>query len=274
MNYIGTKKVIGTPMSRLDYNQLKGWELPADENGADEGYLVEYDNGHQSWSPKAVFEDSYRPCDSLTFGLAIEALKQGKRVTRPSWNGQGMWLVMVQPGHYDVGCGTVGYKPGENECPTLAPWVGMKTAQNVFTPWTPAQSDQLAEDWQILHEPTIVSDTSVIRLPLKDGDRKSLFGLIGASGVAIDSTDSIDSIKLLRIVTKDGVEVAARFSNATKINRDIIINGALGNLVRLPFSIVIDPQTTNSTVAAHLPDDYPMDLFAELEVKRINYNRR
>jgi hypothetical protein len=150
MNYIGTKKVVGKPMTRLEYNHRKGWELPAGENGADEGYLVEYDNGHQSWSPKAVFEDSYRPCDALNFGLAIEALKQGKRVTRPSWNGQGMWLVMVKPGHYDVGCATIGFKPGVNECPTLAPWVGMKTAQNVFTPWTPAQSDQLADDWQIL----------------------------------------------------------------------------------------------------------------------------
>ena len=29
-------------MTRLEYNQFRGWELPADENGADEGYLVEY----------------------------------------------------------------------------------------------------------------------------------------------------------------------------------------------------------------------------------------
>ena len=72
MNYIGTKKVVGTPMTRLDYNQLKGWELPVDENGADEGYLVEeLDSsslnhadflGYISWSPKDVFERNHKEC--------------------------------------------------------------------------------------------------------------------------------------------------------------------------------------------------------------------
>lgn len=70
--YIGTKVVHALPMTRLAYNQLRGWQLPADENGADEGYLVEYTDrvedpahvpgclGYISWSPKDVFERSYR----------------------------------------------------------------------------------------------------------------------------------------------------------------------------------------------------------------------
>jgi hypothetical protein len=67
--YIGTKTVNATPMNRLDYNILRGWQLPADENGADEGYLVEYTDGGKanhpqfagyiSWSPKDMFERSY-----------------------------------------------------------------------------------------------------------------------------------------------------------------------------------------------------------------------
>lgn len=210
----------------------------------------------------------------MDFGAAIAALHEGKRVTRPSWNGKDMWLVLVTPGNYDVGCATLGYKPGENECPTLAPWVGMKTAQNVFTPWHPAQSDQLGKDWEILTEPSINTDVSTVRLPLKDGDAKSLFGLVGASGVAVDITDSIDSVKVLRIVTKDDVEVAATFSRSVKIGRDIHLNGTIGSVVKIPFSVTVNQETTNSKVAVQLPEGYPMDLFVELEVKRVNYNRR
>lgn len=40
------------PMSRLDYNILRGWTLPADENGSDEGVKVtDLQTGHVSWLP-------------------------------------------------------------------------------------------------------------------------------------------------------------------------------------------------------------------------------
>lgn len=35
--FIGVKLINAKPMSRLEYNQFHGWELPVDENGADEG---------------------------------------------------------------------------------------------------------------------------------------------------------------------------------------------------------------------------------------------
>lgn len=67
--YIGTKVVHAVPMNRSTYNVLRGWELPANEDGADEGYLVQYTDGGQqnlegftgyiSWSLKGVFEGSY-----------------------------------------------------------------------------------------------------------------------------------------------------------------------------------------------------------------------
>ena len=68
--YEGTKRVHAKPMNRGDYNVYRGWEVPADENPADEGYLVEYVDGGRgndsrhagyiSWSPKDVFERSYK----------------------------------------------------------------------------------------------------------------------------------------------------------------------------------------------------------------------
>ena len=68
--YIGTKVINAIPMNRLEYNVFRGWELPKDENGADEGYLVEYADGgkpntpqyagYVSWSPKEQFDNAYK----------------------------------------------------------------------------------------------------------------------------------------------------------------------------------------------------------------------
>jgi hypothetical protein len=68
--YIGNQVIKAKPMTRLAYNQLRGWALPADENGADAGYLVEYTDGgkpnlegyagYVSWSPAEQFEWAYR----------------------------------------------------------------------------------------------------------------------------------------------------------------------------------------------------------------------
>jgi hypothetical protein len=63
--YIGTKIVNAKPMARGLYNIHRGWEMPSNENAYDEGYLVEYEDGHTNWLPKATFESSYRKTGSL-----------------------------------------------------------------------------------------------------------------------------------------------------------------------------------------------------------------
>lgn len=69
VTYVGTKVIHAVAMSRQAYNDYRGWQLPADENGEDNGYLVEYADGGQpnvpghagyiSWSPAEVFEKAY-----------------------------------------------------------------------------------------------------------------------------------------------------------------------------------------------------------------------
>lgn len=128
--------------------------------GVDEGYFVKYEDGYTSWSPKAVFEKAYRPVEGLPFGLALEAMKQGKKVARAGWNGKGMWLRMIHPyaPHPDTGGGNPAYanpyfKAADNNpeaVGTMLPWIGMKTADNHFVPWLASQTDMLAEDWEIL----------------------------------------------------------------------------------------------------------------------------
>lgn len=156
-HYIGTKIVKATPMTRHAYNCLRGWDMPLDENPDDAGYLVEYTDGgkpnvpgyegYVSWSPEEQLKGAYRPCDKLTFGLAVESLKKGLRVARSGWNGKGMWLGLVEGYDYNPDTGRAAvYALG---CQKL-PWIGMKTADNCFVPWLASQTDMLAEDWEIV----------------------------------------------------------------------------------------------------------------------------
>lgn len=57
--YVCNKVVQAKPLTRGDYNELRGWELPSNEDGSDEGFLVEYKDGYISWSPKKQFDEGY-----------------------------------------------------------------------------------------------------------------------------------------------------------------------------------------------------------------------
>lgn len=168
--YIGTKVVNAQPMTRLEYNVLRGWELPADENGDDAGYLVEYVDGGKanhpdyagyiSWSPADVFNRAYRPASGMTFGDAIAALKAGKRVARAGWNGKGMWLAYMsgmslppfntQGTERKVNDRTAKWIGEDTPLETL-PYIAMWTADKRWLPgWLASQTDMLAEDWVIV----------------------------------------------------------------------------------------------------------------------------
>lgn len=151
--HIGTKLINAEPMTRAAYNEFRGWAIPNDENGADEGYLVEYldggkpnvegYSGYISWSPKEQFDKAYRHINAMTFGLAIEALKMGKKVARAGWNGKGMWLMLVPTSIADA----VAF---QYAALNSLPWIGMKTVDDKFVPWLASQADMLAEDWQVV----------------------------------------------------------------------------------------------------------------------------
>lgn len=156
-HYIGTKLIMAIAMTRLEYNEYRGWSLPADENGSDDGYLVEYldggksnhpsHSGYISWSPKEQFDNAYRPVSGMSFGLAIEALKLGRRVARAGWNGKGMWITHVKMASWSIdplvnGTGDVSLN--------ASPWIGMRTADECFVPWLASQTDMLADDWAVV----------------------------------------------------------------------------------------------------------------------------
>lgn len=72
--YIGTKLVKAKPMTRGEYNNFRGWQIPENENPEDKGYLVEYSDYYLTWSPKEVFEKAYIAVDdnkNLPSGVSI-----------------------------------------------------------------------------------------------------------------------------------------------------------------------------------------------------------
>jgi len=152
--YIGVKQIRAKAMTREEYNELRGWTVPADENPDDAGYLVEYVDGgkanteqfkgYVSWSPKDVFERAYREVGAgMTFGLAIEAMKAGSRVARMGWNGKGMWLILSKiytHTHIEQGGINANY----------VPFIIMKTVSNEFVPWLASQTDIISDDWEVL----------------------------------------------------------------------------------------------------------------------------
>lgn len=70
--YTGTKTLQAEPMTRGDYNEFRGWDLPDDEDGEDQGYRVEYPDGYVSWSPADQFEAAYRLSGTYQERLVIE----------------------------------------------------------------------------------------------------------------------------------------------------------------------------------------------------------
>ena len=90
-----------------------------------------------------------------TFGEALEALKQGKKVARKGWNGKGMYLCLKpaatikaewckDPILKDIA------EANGGEVEALGT-ICMKTADGkILTGWLASQTDMLLEDWVIV----------------------------------------------------------------------------------------------------------------------------
>lgn len=157
--FIGTKAVLASPMTRAEYNAYRGWALPADEDGTDAGYLVEYLDGgkpnmaghagYVSWSPKEQFDNAYRATEGLPFGAAVEAIKLGKSVARAGWNGKGQFVLLIQGSNKLAGIHGFGFGECMGE-PTFGDTMFLRTVDNRLIAWAPSQSDALADDWMII----------------------------------------------------------------------------------------------------------------------------
>ena len=167
--HIGIKLILAIAMTRIEYNNYRGWELPEDEKhlANENGFLVEYldggktnhpdHEGYISWSPEDVFNNAYKASGEMSFGIAIEAAKRGYKVARKGWNGKGMWVI-YNPGSkgetHAMFEGSVYKNHGVDECEIL-PHFDMYTVnasgrRAMLPGWLVSQSDIDSNDWEII----------------------------------------------------------------------------------------------------------------------------
>lgn len=160
--YIGVKIIEAVPGTMAVAQAMKS-ELPAKEierireqDKGQDGYIVKYPDGYISWSPKDVFEEAYRPCDNMTFGLAIEAMKKGKKVARKGWNGKSMFIY-IQDGSrvftHNLRADAIKdyYESRVIQHVNINPHIDMKAEDgSLVIGWVASQEDMLAEDWFIV----------------------------------------------------------------------------------------------------------------------------
>ena len=146
--YIGTKIIEAVPAIRKGGKVYEeGWPIPKSMDPTEEGYKVRYPDGYESWSPKDVFEEAYRPTDCMSFGLAIEAMKKGKKVARRGWNGKNQHIELATRISYMTADGT--FVNVEHEA------IGNKAiafcgTSGVQMGWLASQADMLADDWEVV----------------------------------------------------------------------------------------------------------------------------
>lgn len=153
--YIGTKMIEAREVRRGDYNKYRGWQTPEDENPEDEGYFVRYSDGYESWLPKKQFEEAYRDCNGMTFGIALELLKKGCRVAREGWNGKGMFVVYQKGYPQGIPCNkqaAEAWGMNEGDLFKCEPYLQISTVDGSHAMWVPSIRDCLAEDWTIVEE--------------------------------------------------------------------------------------------------------------------------
>lgn len=131
-------------------------------------YIIKGVNGEFYPCKPDIFEKTYdevdEACVGMSFGDAIEVLKQGGLVRRAGWNGKGMFL-FIRPSDslpVDFIVDKVKSLPASfkswvsDNCETndnikFAEYICMKAADGSITNgWNAAQVDMLAEDWEIV----------------------------------------------------------------------------------------------------------------------------
>lgn len=87
----------------------------------------------------------------MDFGEALKVLKDGDRVARAGWNGEGMYVVYQQgyPEGIAINFNTARATgiPEGTVC-RFRPYLMMKTVDDEFVPWVISQTDALADDWE------------------------------------------------------------------------------------------------------------------------------
>ena len=145
--YIGTKIIQAEPAYRVDREVFVKANIVPCGYEIEDGYKVVYSDGYESWSPKDVFEAAYRSTDGMSFGLAIEAVKMGKKIARDGWNGKNQYVELASCISYKNGAGEIVNVEHDAIGNKALAFVGTSGVQ---MGWLASQADMLADDWKIV----------------------------------------------------------------------------------------------------------------------------
>ena len=87
------------------------------------------------------------PRKSMTFGMAIEAMKAGHRLAREGWNGKNQYVELATCISYKGNAGEIVNVHHNNIGNKALAFVGTSGVQ---LGWLASQADMLAEDWYIV----------------------------------------------------------------------------------------------------------------------------
>ncbi len=153
--YIGSKIVQAEPAWLVFHEEGEPGEVVVQDNDLEintaktvlNGYAVVCEDGYESWSPKEVFEKAYRLVSGMSFGLALEAAKMGKKIARAGWNGKDQYVEMGTTFVYSTTDGNGRLVHHEDIGGKALVFVGTRGRQ---VGWLASQADMLADDWRIV----------------------------------------------------------------------------------------------------------------------------
>ena len=129
-NYIGFSIVKAKPMLFGEYCKIKDIKLQK-ETEFEDGYYIEYSDGHICWMDKKLFEYAASEFNGkMQFDYAFGLLKQGIKIKRKKWEDYGMNIYIEM----------------------LDGTPAMYFNDKKFGMWTPLTEDIMANDWYVARE--------------------------------------------------------------------------------------------------------------------------
>lgn len=89
----------------------------------------------------------------MDFGYALNALREGLKVSRSGWNGKNMYIVLQKgyPNGIPINQNTAdAIREPVGTIHKFLPYLMFCTAQGDFVPWLASQIDLLSSDWGIV----------------------------------------------------------------------------------------------------------------------------
>lgn len=97
-----------------------------------------------------VIEVSIDVKGGISFSLALDVIKLGKKVAREGWNGKGMYIFLVAGSTFAVSRPPLNEFFEEGTLVDYRAHIDMKTADGSIVPWVASQTDLIADDWHIV----------------------------------------------------------------------------------------------------------------------------